>query len=367
MLAIYADEAVIRHVMAFEAALAHAEARHGVIDEASALAIEQTCATLDVDLAELAEEVALAGTLAIPVVARLKSALDPAVAGSVHKGATSQDIADSVMMLQARQGAALLRADIDRISDALARVANDQAGTAAIGRTLLQDALPIGFGLRVAQWQANIAEAGSRLRQDVESYACLQFGGPAGTRAGLGGKGDMISRDMAEILGLPDSAPWHSRRIGPAAIASSLGIVIGALGKFARDLALLSQNSIGEAFEPMVAGRGGSSAMAHKRNPTGCQVALAAAYRAPGLVSAIIGALSQEEERGLGGWQAEGPALSELFLIAAGSADALATVAEGLEVDRDAITRNLTVANLGDDIGESEKIVRHLIEYARKG
>ena len=135
----------------------------------------------------------------------------------------------------------------------------------------------------------------------------------------------------------------------------------------ARDVALLSQNSVGEAREPAIAGRGGSSAMAHKRNPTGCQVALAAATRAPGLVAGILAGLPQEEERGLGGWQAEGPALADLILLAAGSLDAMATVAEGLEIDEAAIARNLAQADVGTDIGESAAITAALIASSRKG
>ena len=171
---------------------------------------------------------------------------------------------------------------------------------------------------------------------------------------------------MATTLGLSAGVPWHARRVGVAAIGSALGIVIGALAKLARDVSLLAQNAVGEAREPAVPGRGGSSAMAHKRNPTGCQVALSAATRAPGLVAALLAGLPAEEERGLGGWQAEGPALADLFLLAAGSAQAMATVAEGLDIDTAAIARNLAAANVGSDIGESAAIVAAILAHHRK-
>ena len=144
-------------------------------------------------------------------------------------------------------------------------------------------------------------------------------------------------------------------------MAASLGICIGALGKMARDISLLAQNHIGEALEPLTEGRGGSSAMPHKRNPTGCQVALSAAARAPGLVATVLAGLPCELERGLGGWQAEGPVLAELCLLAAGSAHAMADVAQSLLVMDAAIARNLVQANIGDDIGESLQIVEETL------
>ncbi len=170
----------------------------------------------------------------------------------------------------------------------------------------MQDALPIGFGLRIAQWLAGIDDAANRFAGESTANLKIQLGGAAGTRAGLGGQGAAVAAYMASSFGLAPGVPWHSARVGVVAIAASLGIVIGALGKMARDISLLAQNGVGEAREPAVPGRGGSSAMAHKRNPTGCQMALfRRTSRAPGLVAAMLTALPQEEERGLGGWQAE--------------------------------------------------------------
>ena len=363
MLAVFADDAVMRHALAFEAALARAEAAEGLIAHGIVEAIAQACATIAIDPAELAEEAALAGTLAIPLVKRLRAALPDEAAAAVHMGATSQDVADTVLMIQVLAGADLLAADLDRICAALYVHAERHADTTAIGRTLLQDAVPVGFGLRLAQAAGGIDNATRRLAAEVAANARVQLGGAAGTRAGLEGKGTDVVRRMAAELGLRVGVPWHAHRVGVAAIASALGIVVGALGKLARDISLLAQNAVGEAREPAVEGRGGSSAMAHKRNPTGCQVALSAAIRAPGLVASVLAGLPQEEERGLGGWQAEGPALADLFLLASGSASAMATVAEGLEIDEAAITRNLTAAVIGQDIGESVAIVAAILAH----
>jgi 3-carboxy-cis,cis-muconate cycloisomerase len=361
MIAVFSDTATIAHALAFEAALARAEAAEGVMNEPTAEAIAAACATIAIDPAELAEEAALAGTLAIPLVKRLRASLAGDAATVLHKGATSQDVADTVLMAQAIRAAALVTADAKRVCAGLSALAGRHAQTPAIGRTLLQDAQPVGFGLRLAQAAAGIDDAARRLAVEVAAHAQIQLGGAAGTRAGLDGKGAAVAARMADALGLAAGAPWHARRVGVAAIASALGILIGALGKLARDVSLLAQNSVGEAREPAIPGRGGSSAMAHKRNPTGCQIALSAAIRAPGLVAAILSGLPQEEERGLGGWQAEGPALADLFLLAAGSAAAMATVAEGLEIDEAAIARNLEAAGQGRDIGESAAIVATLL------
>jgi 3-carboxy-cis,cis-muconate cycloisomerase len=363
MIALFSDAATIRHALAFEAALAQAEAAEGLIAAAAADAIVAACAAIAIDPADLAEEAAMAGTLAIPLVQRLRATLSGEAAAALHKGATSQDVADTVLMIQAVAAAELVAADAGRVCDGLHALAGRHAATPAIGRTLLQDALPVGFGLRLAQAAAGIEEAARRLAAEVSANARIQFGGAAGTRAGLDGKGAAVAARMADELGLATGLPWHARRGGVAAIAASLGILIGALGKLARDVSLLARNAVGEAREPAIPGRGGSSAMAHKRNPTGCQVALSAAIRAPGLVAAILGGLPQEEERGLGGWQAEGPTLADLFLLAAGSAASMATVAEGLEIDEAAIARNLEATGLGTDIGESARIVSALLDH----
>lgn len=361
MLAIFDDASTLRHALAFEAALADAEAAEGLLAPEAGLAISELCRGIAIDPAELAAEAAHAGTLAIPLVIRLRAALPPALAAVVHTGSTSQDLADTVLACQIRDATALLAKDLGALAAALALRAQQHATRPALGRTLLQDARPIGFGLRLAQWRAGICEAARRLEAEVARHAVLQFGGAVGTREGLDGKGAAVADRLGHALGLPVTPPWHARRGGLAGIAAALAILIGALAKMARDISLLAQSAIGEAREPAVPGRGGSSAMAHKRNPTGCQVALAAAHRAPGLAAGVLFGLPAEGERGLGGWQAEGPVLAELFLLAAGSAAAMAEVAQGLEIDAAAIARNLAAAGLGADIGESAALVAKLL------
>ncbi len=362
MIAVFDDDATIAHACAFEVALARAQAAEGVIAPAVAEAIATGVASARIDPGELAEAAALAGTLAIPLMARLRAGLSGDAAKALHRGATSQDVADSVLMMQVRAAHDLLSVDGHRVRAALARHAMDHAATPAVGRTLLQDALPVAFGLRLAQAAAGIADALEQLDAAVARHAVVQLGGAAGTRAGMDGRGAAVAAHMADALGLATAPPWHARRTGVAAIGAAVGILIGALGKSARDVALLAQNAVGEAQEPVIAGRGGSSAMAHKRNPTGCQVALSAATRAPGLVAALLAGMPQEQERGLGGWQAEGPVLADLFLLASGSAAAMAVVAKGLAIDVDAIARNRAAAGMGEDMGESVGIIAALLD-----
>lgn len=368
MLAIYDDTKAIRHALAFEAALASAQAHVGLIDEQSASRIVDVCANLDIPPADLADEAAHAGTLAIPLVKRLRTILsaEPVAAAVVHHGTTSQDLADTVTMLQARDAFALINADLERVAKALQALAELYAQTPAAGRTLLQDAQPITFGLRVAQWLAGVDSARRYLKTAADNALAIQFGGAVGTRAGLDGKGHDVALKLAEILGLKLAvAPWHSRREHVVALAAALGLAIGSLGKIGRDVSLLAQNALAEVAEPAVEGRGGSSAMPHKRNPTACQVALSAAIRAPALVASVMAAMTQELERGLGGWQAEAPVLADLFMLAGGSAEAIATMLEGLEVHPQAMARNLESAGIGDDVGEAVAIVNAILQHRK--
>jgi len=369
MMEAFSDDALLRAVLAFEIALAEATAAEGLINAADLAAIREACTTR-FDIPALAEQTAHAGTLAIPMVAALReriAAKSPGSAKALHLGATSQDVLDTALMLQAKMGVVLIERDLRHLTRDLTALAERHAATPMLGRTLLQGARPITFGLKAAQWLLGVHAAARRLRLEVKNALTLQFGGASGTRAGLGGQGASVSRRMAATLGLTDPpAPWHSRRDGIAGLASALGILIGALAKIARDVSLLAQDEIGEAFEPKLPGRGGSSAMAHKRNPTGCQVALSAQSRAPGLVSSILGAMAQEHERGLGGWQAEAPTLADLFLIAHGSLAAMGPVIAGIELHTDLMQRNLAKAGVGSDIGEAVQLVARILSDMNK-
>jgi 3-carboxy-cis,cis-muconate cycloisomerase len=367
MLEIFGDAATVKHALAFEAALAKAQATEGLLSQDEASRIVIACAQLPLDTEVLAIEAAHAGTLAIPLVAHLRRTVgDESLQRKVHLGATSQDVADTVLMLQAKGGGVLITRELARLQAALALLAGRTAATPMLGRTLLQSAVPITFGLKVANWLAGIDDAAIRFGCECNNALMLQFGGAAGTRAGLGGKGAAIAAHMAKSLGLSDSPlPWQARRGTIAGLAASLAIATGAAAKIARDISLLAQNEIAEVFEPRAAGRGGSSIMAHKRNPIGCQIVLSAAARAPGLAATILAVLPQEQERALGGWQAEAPVIADLFALCHGALKALAAVIEGLEVDAARMAHNLAAANVGLDVGDSEALVKNSLA-ARK-
>ncbi|MDB5480849.1 MAG: 3-carboxy-cis,cis-muconate cycloisomerase [Caulobacteraceae bacterium] len=365
MLAVFGDEALVGAALAFETALARALAAEGLLSEAAADVIAEACAMPLADAATLAREAAHAGTLAIPLVRRIRArvaASHPEFADAVHRGATSQDVADTALMMMSREAGELVDADLRRLRSALAGLTRRHVATPMLGRTLLQGAMPITFGLKTAGWMLGVEEARARFARELEEALRLQLGGAAGTLAGLCGRGTAISKRMGAALGLaPAITPWHSRRDAVAGLGCALALVTCAVGKIARDISLLSQGEVGEVREPRVDGRGGSSAMAHKRNPTGCQVALSAAIRAPGLAATLLSAMPQEHERGLGGWQAEGPVIVDLFELAHGAIGAMAPVVEGLEVSVAAMARNLAKAGVGSDTGESEGLARRAL------
>jgi len=370
MLAVFGDAALLRAALLFEAVLAEAQVAEGLIPLDAGEAIVAACVELP-EIEDLAEAVAHAGTLAIPLVQILRRRVaarhGDAVAALVHKGATSQDLADTALMLQAKAGAALIRDEAVRLAGALAGLVETHAATPMLGRTLLQGALPITFGIKVVGWLQGVDEALMRFDIEAATALRLQFGGATGSLAGLDGKALAVAEHMAARLDLTlPATPWHAQRGAIAGLAGALAILAGAVGKVARDVSLLAQTEVAEAFEPKVAGRGGSSAMAHKRNPTGCQVALSAALRAPHLAATLLSALPQEHERGLGGWQIEGPVLADLFQLTHGALAAMAPVIEGLEVDGERMAANLAAAGVGTDTGESEALVVRALDAYRK-
>jgi 3-carboxy-cis,cis-muconate cycloisomerase len=365
MLAAFGDAALVKGALAFEAALARAGATEGLVTSAAAAAITAACSDIEIDIAAIAEEAAHAGTLAIPLVRRLRAhvaAREPAAAEFIHRGATSQDLADTALMLQARSGAALISTDALAVGDALAALAEAHAETPMLGRTLMQAAQPITLGLKAAGWMLGLEDARARFEREATAAIRVQLGGPVGTLAGLNLR---VAELMALDLGLAPALPWHAQREAVAGLAASLAILTGALGKIAQDIALMAQSEVSEAAEPRVDGRGGSSSMPGKRNPTGCQVVLSAALRAPGLASGIIAGLPQAHERDPGGWQAEAPALASLFELTHGALAALRPVIEGLEVDTAAMARNLAAANVGADVGHAAELARRALAQRR--
>lgn len=342
MAAVCAPEAHLRHLLAFEAALARAEARAGLIPAAAADAIGAACQVERFDLAALYREAASAGTLAIPLVRALTAQVAEAGRPYVHWGATSQDAIDTALVLQMRDGLELIEADLLRLAAACASLAEAHRATLMAGRTLLQQALPIPFGLKAARWLGLVVRQVHALRAQRREALVLQFGGAAGSLASLGQHGLAVAELLAAELGLglPD-LPWHAERDRPAGLAAALGVMAGAMAKIAHDVLLLAQNEVGEANEAAAPGKGGSSAMPHKRNPVDAIMASAAARLAQGQVPIILAAMAQEHERAAGGWQAEWQAIPDLLRYSAGAVARTAAAVAGLEIDAGRMRANL--------------------------
>ena len=342
---IFSDRGRLQGMLDFEAALARAEARTGVIPKAAAPAIEAQCQANLFDAEALARAAALAGNPAIPMAKALTALVarkDKQAAGYVHWGATSQDAMDTGLVLQLRSVFDLIDADIARLSDALALLAKKYRKTPMAGRTWLQQAVPVSFGLKAAGALSAVERHRVQLRDLRARVLVIQFGGAAGTLASLGANGIDVARALAAELklGEPDM-PWHAHRDRVAEVATVLGLLTGTLGQIAKDISLMMQTEIGEAFEPAAAGKGGSSTLPHKRNPVGAAVVLAAAAKVPALVSVMLSAMVQEHERGLGNWQAEWETLPEICMLCAGALGQVVQIIEGLEIDTARMRHNL--------------------------
>jgi 3-carboxy-cis,cis-muconate cycloisomerase len=342
---IFTDAKTIQYMLDFEAALARAEARIGVIPSSAVEPIVAKCQADLFDFTSLAKAGARAGNLAIPLIKELTqkiSASDTNAAGFVHWGATSQDVIDTAIVLQLREALNLMETDLTRLRKQLCDLAIRHRATPLVGRTWMQHGVPIVLGLKFAGWADALGRHAVRLTQARKQTLVLQFGGAAGTLASLQNKGLAVAQALADGLDLAlPATPWHTHRDRLAEVGTTLGLLTGTLGKVGRDLSLLSQTEVNEVLEPSGEGRGGSSTMPQKRNPVTAAVVLAAATRVPGLVSTMLAAMVQENERGLGGWHAEWETLPELVRLTAGALHHLADTVADLEICPDRMQKNL--------------------------
>jgi len=374
---LFRDDHYLQRMLDFEAVLARAEASSGMIPSSAANAIAGKCRVELFDKQKLSEAASLAGNLAIPLVKQLKALVaadNKDASGFVHWGATSQDAIDTALVLQLREALLLISGETQKLCDALAKMADQHRLTPIVARTWMQHAVPITLGTKFAGWLDALGRHRERFREMENRCLVLQFGGAAGTLAAFGTQGELVARHLSDHLKLPlPRMPWHSHRDRVAEIATTLGLLIGTLGKIARDISLHMQTEIDELREPAEAGRGGSSTMPHKRNPVACATILAAATRVPGLVSTMLTAMIQEDERGLGGWHAEWETLPEIVNLAAGATHQLANIVPRVEIDVKRMRENLELskglifaeaitAALGERIDRSQ--ARELIDAA---
>ncbi|MFE1525712.1 3-carboxy-cis,cis-muconate cycloisomerase [Streptomyces rochei] len=340
------DRALVRALLDAEAALTRAQAGLGLAPEEAARAVTEAADPARFDASSLAERARGGGNPVIPLVADLTKAVGEEHGPYVHRGATSQDILDSALMLVAARALEPLLADLGRTERALARLAAEHRDTAMPGRTLTQHAVPTTFGLKAAGWRALVLDARDRTTA-VRSALPAQLGGAAGTLAAFGAYGapDPLALPAAYARELDLCAPllpWHTLRTPVADLAGCLAFAAGALGKIAADVLTLSRTEIGELAE---GSGGGSSAMPHKANPVRSTLIAAAARRAPQLAATLYGSLAAEDERPAGAWHAEWEPLRDLLRLTGGAARDAAELTEGLQVRPEAMREHLALTH----------------------
>ena len=345
--AIFSDHALLGYMIQAEVALAKAQAQVNVIPTSAATIIEQVgqSALEKIDFDDLAVATGLAGNIAIPFVKQFTAIVkqqDEDAARYVHWGATSQDIIDTATILQCRDALALVEKQLQSTYQISLQQAEHYRDQVMIGRTWLQQALPITLGHKFARYAAALQRDLERLQAMKERVLTAQLGGAVGSLASLQDQGSAVVKAFGMQLQL--TAPectWHGERDRMVEIASVLAMIIGNVGKMAKDWSLLMQTEIAEVFEPTAKGRGGSSTMPHKRNPVAAASILAAANRVPALMSSVYQSMVQDHERALGAWHAEWLAIPEIFQLCAGVLERNNEVLQGIEVNADAMQRNL--------------------------
>ena len=357
---VFSDQGRVQAMLDVEAALARAQAGVGVIPHAALAPITAACRAELYDFEVLGLAIASAGNSAIPLVKALGKQIAstaPEAERYVHLGATSQDVMDSGLVLQLRAALGLIERDLTQLADILAEQAQRYVATPLAGRTWLQQATPVTLGMKIASWLGAVTRNRQRLDELKPRLLCLQFGGASGTLAALGDQGMPVAQALANELGLnlPEQ-PWHTQRDRLVEFGAVLGLIAGGLGKIGRDISLLMQTEAAEVFEPSAPGKGGSSTMPHKRNPVGSAVLISAATRVPGLLSILYSAMPQEHERSLGLWHAEWETLPEICCVVSGALVQALNIAQGLEVDRERMARNLDLTH-GLVLAEAVSIV----------
>ena len=342
MRALFSDATQLQLMLDVEAALARAEAKLGLVPQQVAEAITKAARVESLRIERIAEGTRETGVPVPALVSELGRAAGEEAARYIHLGATTQDILDTALVLQVRRALEYLRRDLVALARRLAGRASEFRDTPMAGRTHLQQAVPITFGLKCAVWASPLAAHVERLDQAARRVLVVQFGGAAGTLAALGANGVAVAEALAHELGLgvPD-LPWHVARDTMAEIVALLGLVCGSLSKFALDVTLLMQTEVAEVFEPHVPGRSGSSTMPQKRNPVAAEYIIAAARGVHELVPLMLTAMAQDHERATGPWQSEALALPQCFVLCAGATAHALAIAGGMTIDAARMRRNL--------------------------
>jgi 3-carboxy-cis,cis-muconate cycloisomerase len=342
--AFFSDKSTIGYMLKVEAALAQSQAEHGVISQEAAQVILGCCNPEMIDLEKLKNEIILGGNAAIPLVKALTKVVKNnsfEASKFVHLGATSQDIIDTATVLQIRDFVDWLDKKLGILRLDLVRMSGKYKKTVMVGRTLLQHASPITFGLKTALWLEAIERSFARIDEMKERLFVIQLSGAVGSQnKNITAE---ICLTFSAILKLKTANSWHSERDNFNEFASKLGILVGTLGKIAKDVSLLMQTEVGEVFESKGEGKGGSSTMPNKRNPVTCAAILANAIRTPHLVGCLLSSMGQEHERSAGLWHAEWEVLTEVMLLTGGCVEKSIDLISGLEVDEKRMIQNIEI------------------------
>ncbi len=341
---IFSDKARLSRYIDVEIALARAEAKCGVIPAAAADEIAKRCSVDALDLELMGKETDNVGYPILPLVHQLVKQCGEA-GRYIHWGATTQDIMDTGLVLQVRDGLRIVENDIAALRAILADLARKHRDTPMAGRTHLQQALPITFGYKASIWLAIFDRHAERLEQLKHRVLVGQFAGAAGTLASIGEKGFAVQAALCEELelGIPTST-WHVARDGLGETINLLGLVTASLGKIALDVMIMASTEFAEAYEPFVAGRGASSTMPQKRNPISCELILAASKAVRQHAGLMLDAMVQDFERATGPWHAEWMAIPESFILTAGALHQAKFVLGGLIIDKARMVENLAIS-----------------------
>ena len=339
---VWSDENRTRKYLDIEAALARVQARLGIIPAKAAAEIVRNCKLEKIDLSKLRAQTERIGYPVLGVVQQLVELCADGLGEWCHWGATTQDITDTATVLQIREGLVLIEDDLAAISAAMAELASRHRDTPMIGRSNLQQAVPVTFGYKMAGLLSAIERHRARLAELRPRVLMGEFAGAAGTLASLGQGGLETQAGLMQELGLAQPAiAWHTQRDTIAEVGCFLGLVTGTLGKLAMDVKLMMQTEVGEAYEPFAHGRGSSSTMPQKRNPISSCYIHACASVVRQQVAALLDAMLADHERSTGPWEIEWIALPEAFLLSAGALNQAKAVVGGLEVDAKRMRANL--------------------------
>ena len=339
---VWSDENRTAKYVEIERALAIVQGRLGIIPKEAADEIVSHCRIEEIDMARLRQQTERIGYPILGVVTQINQLCRDKLGEYVHWGATTQDITDTATVLQIREAMELIDGELAAIAKAMAKLAKEHRLTPMIGRSNLQQAIPVTFGYKMAGLLSAILRHRERLAQLKERVLVGEFAGAAGTLASLETGAMETQAGLCAELGLKQpTIAWHTIRDNIAETGALLGLVGGTLGKLSMDVKLMMQTEVGEVFEPYHHGRGSSSTMPQKRNPVASCYIHAAISVVRQHAAALMDAMVADHERSTGPWEIEWIVLPEAFCLIAGALKQSRAVVEGLEVDARAMMRNI--------------------------